>query len=59
VLATMFNFGDVSCQTASHAQLFTFRGVARPEELLDLVDSHRDQARHRLYNPEAGTTTSG
>lgn len=58
VLATMFNFGDVTCQTASQTQLFVFRGVARPEELLDLVDSHRDQARHRLYNPESGATAT-
>ncbi len=53
VLATLFNFGDVTCQTASHTQHFTFRGVSRPEEVLHLVDTHRDQARNRLHNPES------
>ncbi len=56
VLATMFNFGDVTCQTASHTQHFTFRGVPRPEDVLHLVDTHRDQARHRMYNPDGGQT---
>lgn len=53
VLATLFNFGDVICQTASQTQHFAFRGVARPEDVLHLVDTHRDLARHRMYNPES------
>jgi membrane protein YdbS with pleckstrin-like domain len=53
VLATMFNFGDVTCQTASQTQHFTFRGVPHPEDVLHLVDTHRDLARHRMYNPES------
>ena len=46
VLATLFKFGDVSCQTASQSKLFVFRGVASPEKVLELVDAQRDQARH-------------
>ncbi|MBX3056776.1 MAG: PH domain-containing protein [Anaerolineae bacterium] len=58
VLATLFNFGDVICQTASQTQHFAFRGVSRPEDVLHLVDTHRDLARHRMYNPE-GNEVSG
>ncbi len=47
VLATLFKFGDVSCQTASQSHLFIFRGVANPERVLELVDAQRDQARQR------------
>lgn len=52
VLATLFKFGDVTCQTASQTQLFVFRGVPHPEQLLELVDAQRDAARNRLYKTE-------
>jgi membrane protein YdbS with pleckstrin-like domain len=47
VLATLFKFGDVTCQTASQSNLFIFKGVGNPEQVLALVDAHRDLARQR------------
>lgn len=45
ILATMFNFGDVVCQTASTRGNFVFRGVPKPTEMLEKVDELRDAAR--------------
>ena len=45
VMASIFNFGDVLCQTASAQGAFTFRGVAEPAELMELLDRLRDEAR--------------
>jgi hypothetical protein len=44
-MASIFNFGDVLCQTASAQGAFTFRGVAEPAELMELLDRLRDEAR--------------
>ncbi len=46
ILATMFNFGDVVCQTASTRGNFVFRGVPKPTEMLEKLDQLRDAARH-------------
>lgn len=45
IMATMFNFGDVLCQTASTQGLFTFTGVGKPTELMEMLDRLRDEAR--------------
>jgi hypothetical protein len=45
ILATMFNFGDVVCQTASTRGNFVFRGVPNPTEMLEKIDELRDAAR--------------
>jgi membrane protein YdbS with pleckstrin-like domain len=45
VLGTMFDFGDINCQTAGTVPKFTFRGIPRPRELQAMVDHLRDQLR--------------
>ena len=47
VFPTLFNFGDVSCQTAGAALVFTLRGVPNPNGVLELIDETRDRARER------------
>lgn len=47
VFATIFDFGDVRCQTASTSSGFTIRGVPKPNEVLELIDQKRDEARER------------
>lgn len=53
IFQTMFDYGDVRCQTASAStEVFTLHGVPKPAEVLDLIDDTRDAARqermHRL-----------
>ncbi len=45
LLATMFKFGDVRCQTAGELPHFIFAGIANPGKMLELVDATRDAAR--------------
>jgi uncharacterized membrane protein YdbT with pleckstrin-like domain len=45
IMASIFNFGDVLCQTASTRGQFSFRGVADPNDLLEELDRLRDEAR--------------
>ena len=45
LLGTLFDFGDINCQTAGTVPKFSFRGVPRPREVQALVDRLRDQAR--------------
>ncbi|MCO6453165.1 MAG: hypothetical protein J5I90_20460 [Caldilineales bacterium] len=47
VFATLFDFGDVRCQTASASQGFVIRGVSKPNHVLDMIDEQRDKARSR------------
>ncbi len=44
-MATAFNFGDVSCQTASTDGEFIFIGVGDPAGLMEMLDRLRDEAR--------------
>ena len=44
---TIFNFGEVRCQTASATQVFTLHGVSDPNAVLELIDQTRDNARER------------
>lgn len=44
---TIFNFGEVRCQTASATQVFTLRGVPDPNNVLEVIDQTRDNARER------------
>ncbi|MBI5947633.1 MAG: hypothetical protein HY875_05820 [Chloroflexi bacterium] len=48
VLPTMFNFGDVRCQTAAEQPNFILAGIPRPADVLGVVDRHRDAARRAL-----------
>lgn len=45
ILQTIFDYGDVRCQTASSSQAFTIIGVPHPAQVLELIDSLRDKAR--------------
>jgi hypothetical protein len=44
-LNTMFDFGDIECETAGAVPKFALRGVPRPREVQAMVDRLRDQAR--------------
>ena len=48
LLATMLDFGNVVCQTASIDQDFLITGVPDPRETQALVDRERDRERNRL-----------
>ena len=45
LLHTMFDFGDIECQTAGAVRKFALRGIPRPREVQAMVDRLRDQAR--------------
>jgi len=45
LLATLFDFGDIQCQTAGAVRQFSVRGVPKPRELQALIHSLRNQAR--------------
>jgi len=45
LLNTVFDFGDVECQTAGAVRKFALRGIPRPREVHAMVDRLRDQAR--------------
>lgn len=48
VFATMFNYGDLLCQTAGAQEKFILSGIPRPTEVLAVVDRYRDAARREL-----------
>jgi len=45
LLNTLFDFGDVECQTAGAVRKFALRGIPRPREVQAMVDRLRDQSR--------------
>ena len=45
LLNTVFDFGDIECQTAGAVRKFALRGIPRPREVQAMVDRLRDQAR--------------
>lgn len=47
ILAAVFKFGDVICQTAADQQEFIMSGISRPEDVQLLVDKERDRERMR------------
>ncbi|MCC7366752.1 MAG: hypothetical protein IT303_20510 [Dehalococcoidia bacterium] len=51
VLPTMFNFGNVLCQTSGEKPNFVLSGIPEPSKMLATVDSARDAARRELTNP--------
>ena len=48
LLQTVFNFGDVRCQTAGEVPNFVLDGIPDPASVLAVVDSARDAARREL-----------
>ena len=52
VLPTMFNYGDLRCQTAGAQGTFVLYGIPNPSKMLEVVDGGRDAARRELgYRP--------
>jgi len=47
ILRTMFDFGDIVCQTASEQSQFVLAGIPHPAEVQALVDRERDRERRR------------
>jgi membrane protein YdbS with pleckstrin-like domain len=45
LLGTMFDFGDINCQTAGEVPKFSLRGIPQPREVQALVDRLRDESR--------------
>ena len=58
LLQTMFNFGDLHCQTAGAHQHFVLRGIPRPSDTLGAVDAARDAARRELARGVASGITT-
>ena len=48
ILPTMFNFGDVRCQTAGEVPNFILSGIPKPTEVLATIDAARDASRRSL-----------
>lgn len=58
LLQTMFNFGDLRCQTAGTKQNFVLAGIPDPAGVLGVVDAARDSARRELaHGVASGATT--
>jgi hypothetical protein len=45
LLPTVFDFGDLRCQTAGAVPNFVLAGIPKPSEVLGVVDAARDAAR--------------
>ena len=55
LLPTLFNFGDVRCQTAGEQPNFILAGIPKPADVLGTIDSSRDAARRSLAQPQMTT----
>lgn len=53
ILATMFDYGEVRCQTAAERPNFILSAVPHPQEVLATIDVARDAARRTLIRPLA------
>lgn len=51
LLQTMFNFGDVRCQTAGEQANFVLAGIPDPVGTLSTIDQARDSARREAGRP--------
>ena len=51
IFRTMFNYGDVICQTAAELQEFRLIGIPHPEDVQLMVDKERDRERLRTRTP--------
>ncbi|MBE7517617.1 MAG: PH domain-containing protein [Thermoflexaceae bacterium] len=51
ILPTLFNFGDVRCQTAGEQPNFVLAGIPAPTAALGVIDAARDAARRQLGRP--------
>jgi hypothetical protein len=51
IFRTMFNYGDIVCQTAADIQEFRMTSIPHPQEVQLLVDKERDRERMRGRAP--------
>jgi hypothetical protein len=49
VLHTLFNYGDVRCETAGSSSVFTLGEIPNPASVLSTIDAARDSARREMY----------
>ena len=57
IFQTMLEYGDVICQTAlASGRTFEFLGVAKPAEILDLIDDQRTLAMRGGQTPAPGVS---
>jgi hypothetical protein len=49
VLHTVFNYGDVRCETAGSTSIFTLSEIPDPSSVLSTIDAARDSARRDMY----------
>jgi hypothetical protein len=47
ILRTLFDFGDIHCQTAAERQAFVLSGIPTPRDVQSLIDRERDRERLR------------
>jgi uncharacterized membrane protein YdbT with pleckstrin-like domain len=50
LLQTLFDYGDLRCETAGEHARFILHGIPDPSGVLDVVDTARDDARRKLAN---------
>ena len=49
VLHTVFNYGDVRCETAGSTSSMTLSDIPDPASVLSLIDAARDASRREIY----------
>jgi membrane protein YdbS with pleckstrin-like domain len=54
-LQSLFNFGDVICQTAGTNSRFVLSDVPRPADVMRVIDGTRDTARGAAFEPRRMT----
>ena len=59
ILPTMFNFGDLLCQTAGVDKNFVLAGIPDPAKILQQVDSARDESRREFTSRGGGAGMPG
>jgi hypothetical protein len=53
IFPTLFNYGDLLCQTAGAQEKFILSGIPEPTEVLGVVDRQRDAAKRELMRGNA------
>ena len=53
IVRTVFDYGDIVCQTAAEVQEFRLAGIPHPREVQALVDRERDRERLRTRPPSS------
>jgi hypothetical protein len=49
ILHTLFNYGDVRCETAGSSNIFTLTDIPNPASVLSTIDAARDSARREMH----------